>query len=265
MKPFIKWAGGKRWLLSHPDFKIPEFAGKYLEPFLGGGAVYFHLKPDVAILSDVNPKLIQAYLAIQQDWQKVLDELYVLQKKHSKSFYYEERARIRRTLHGKAAQFLYLNRTCFNGLYRENLRGEFNVPVGTKINVVIEDEDLFAIHNALSKAEIVACDFEETIDRALEGDLIFVDPPYTTAHNHNGFVKYNQQIFDWADQLRLHGAILRALAKGAKVVLTNADHQSIHDLYDNLGSMRKVARHSVMSGKPSSRTITTEAVYVLEG
>lgn len=242
---------------------MPTFTGRYIEPFLGGGAVFFHLKPEEAILSDVNPRLIEVYQAIREDWQKVEVELRRLHRLHSKEFYYRERSRKRRSLHMKAAQFLYLNRTCWNGLYRENLKGEFNVPIGTKTKVIFEDEDFSEISRALVPAEILACDFEETIFRATDGDLIFVDPPYTTAHNLNGFVKYNQNIFQWSDQVRLRNAITEAVDRGASVVLTNADHESIHRLYDGVGHYFSIRRSSLISGNSEFRRGTSEALYLI--
>ncbi|NVJ96894.1 MAG: Dam family site-specific DNA-(adenine-N6)-methyltransferase [Alphaproteobacteria bacterium] len=259
--PFLKWAGGKRWLLNRREFGLPQFSGRYIEPFLGGGAVFFHVRPQRAILSDVNPRLIETYQAIRDDHERVLEQLAYLQKHHDKSFYYKERSRKRRSLHKRAAQFLYLNRTCWNGLYRENLKGEFNVPIGTKDKVIYEDEDFALISSVLTAAEIVTCDFECTIDRAEDGDLVFVDPPYTTAHNMNGFVKYNQNIFTWDDQVRLKEAIVRALYRNAQVVLTNADHQSIHELYQGVGDVISVPRSSVISGKSEMRRATSEALY----
>ena len=264
MKPFIKWAGGKRWLTTDPGFKLPPYTGRYIEPFLGGGAVFFHTTPRKAVLSDVNPRLIEVYQTVRDDWQKVLRELKRLQRLHCKVFYYEERSRKRITPHTRAAQFLYLNRTCFNGLYRENLLGEFNVPIGTKNRVIFKDEDFAEISVALSCASIRTADFAETIAEASNGDLIFADPPYTTAHNMNGFVKYNQNIFSWQDQIRLKNVLIDAVERGAKVVLTNADHESIHDLYGMNGNYRPIGRASVMAGKSAYRNKTTEAVYVFE-
>lgn len=263
MKPFIKWAGGKRWLVSHPNFELPSFSGRYIEPFLGGGAVFFHLKPKSAILADVNPRLIEVYKAVRDDWEKVERELQRMQKLHCKEFYYQERARKRRAPYAKAAQFIYLNRTCWNGLYRENLKGEFNVPIGTKSKVIFEDEDFLEISNLLRNAEIMACDFEETISHAQKGDLVFIDPPYTTAHNLNGFVKYNQRIFQWEDQVRLRESVLGAAERGARVVLTNADHESIHDLYLGLGKYISMGRASLISGSGKHRGATSEALYFI--
>lgn len=184
-----------------------------------------------------------------------------MQKTHSADFYYEERKRQRTRPHTRAAQFLYLNRTCFNGLYRENLSGQFNVPIGTKTQVVLPDDDFEGASETLQTAKLVVSDFEDIILDAGKGDLVFLDPPYTTAHNKNGFVKYNQKIFSWDDQIRLKKAVGAAASRGAKILLTNADHESIHDLYNDLGTPQIVSRLSVISGRSSARGTTTEVLY----
>lgn len=229
---------------------------------MGGGAVFFHLAPNKAVLSDTNPRLIETYQAIRDDWVAVYKLLERMQKLHSPNYYYEERKRERIKPHTRAAQFLYLNRTCFNGLYRENLLGQFNVPIGTKTQVLLPDDDFEGASKALQKAKLVVADFEDIIVEAGMGDLVFLDPPYTTAHNKNGFVKYNQKIFSWNDQVRLKKSVAAAKQRGAKIMLTNADHESIHDLYRDLGSPQKVSRASVISGNSSARGTTTEALYV---
>jgi len=263
LKPFIKWAGGKRWLASDPSFTLPDFSGRYIEPFLGGAAVFFHIQPSNALLSDVNPRLIETYLCIRDCWPQVLQELKRMQRLHNKAFYYEERSRKRQKPHTRAAQFLYLNRTCYNGLYRENLKGEFNVPIGTKDKVIFADEDFYEISKVLQNADIRTSDFDKTIAEAGKGDLVFADPPYTTAHNMNGFIKYNQNIFSWQDQVRLRDALFAAASRGARVVLTNADHESIKELYDLPDAYRPIGRTSVMAGKSTFRNRTTEAVYMI--
>lgn len=264
LKPFIKWAGGKRWLIADPNFRPPSFTGRYIEPFLGGGAIFFHLLPRKSILSDLNERLIETYQVIRDEPNRVLELLQEMQRKHSKPFYYEERSRKRRSRHGRAAQFLYLNRTCWNGLYRENLKGEFNVPKGTKSQIVFADEDFLTISNALQSAELKVCDFEDTINDARCGDFVFADPPYTTAHNMNGFIKYNQQIFRWEDQLRLRDALTQAFERGANIVLTNADHVSIRKLYLDCAQCISIGRPSIISGKTSGRRSTSEVLFLMD-
>nr|WP_297105913.1 Dam family site-specific DNA-(adenine-N6)-methyltransferase [uncultured Devosia sp.] len=258
LKPFLKWAGGKRWMFESGQFATPEFTGRYIEPFLGGGAVFFETRPRRSILSDSNERLIEVYLAIRDDVQRLVPLLHSHARLHSTSYYYETRSRNYSDLTERAAQFLYLNRTCWNGLYRENLKGNFNVPIGTKQTVILATDNFDAWSTALHGAIISAADFEETIDLAGEGDFVFADPPYTVRHNMNGFVKYNQNIFAWQDQVRLRDAIRRATDRGAKFAITNADHESVRDLYKDFGHQRRLGRHSVIAAKATHRSHSTE-------
>jgi len=259
--PFLKWAGGKRWLVNSNELKLPESFNTYIEPFLGGGAMFLKLSPSKALLSDLNPELINTYSVIRDNPKEVEKRLRALQGQHDKDFYYEIRAKKYRGKIERAVQFLYLNRTCWNGLYRVNLQGQFNVPIGTKEKVVLDTDDFVATSNILKNALLMSCDFEETIERAREGDFIFVDPPYTVQHNMNGFIKYNETLFSWEDQERLLMCLLKAKARGAKILLTNADHESIRDLFSGLGQYRSVSRHSVLAGKSNCRGSTTEATF----
>ena len=153
MKPFIKWAGGKRWLTDHALLDGPVFSGKYIEPFLGGAAMFFHIRPQSSILSDLNSRLIETYQAIRENPLPVQELLREHHDRHCKEYYYAIRDTSFTNLANKAAQFLYLNRTCWNGLYRENLAGKFNVPIGTKSLVFDPDEDFEAISTLLKNAE----------------------------------------------------------------------------------------------------------------
>lgn len=263
MKPLLKWAGGKRWLFDRLEFSVPAFSGRYIEPFLGGGAVFFQLRPSFAIISDINERLIETYQTIASDPLGVRDELRRHHRLHSTEYYYEERRRQRRSAKGRAGQFLYLNRTCWNGLYRVNLRGEFNVPIGTKIDIYDAEEDFEKFAELLSAVDIVCQDFEETLRQARANDFVFIDPPYTTAHNTNGFVKYNQQIFKWEDQLRLQSAAAAAKARGAFVYITNADHISIRSLYGDADEISVLGRSSVISGGLKGRRATAELLIRL--
>jgi DNA adenine methylase len=149
---------------------------------------------------------------------------------------------------------IYLNRTCFNGVYRVNNRGEFNVPRGTKDAVLMDTDDFKAMAERLRSAELRVADFEELVDEAMEGDLVFADPPYTVRHNLNGFVKYNEVLFSWADQERLALALQRAAARGVKVVSTNANHHSVQSLYSSWEFLtRAVSRFSQISAYGPAR------------
>jgi DNA adenine methylase len=260
MEPFLKWAGGKRWLISKSNVVLPEKheIGRYFEPFLGGGAVFFHMQPADGCLSDVNPDLINSYIVVRDKWADLVDILLKYNKQHCPDFYYKMRATKPRNELQKAARFIYLNRTCWNGLYRVNKKGEFNVPIGTKTKVVLESDNFQGLSLLLNKMDIGACDFEITIDKAREGDFIFVDPPYTVKHNENGFVKYNENIFSWEDQIRLSKSVMRAVERGVSVLLLNADHSSIKTLYKGNGKMITLERASVIAGNADARGIYSE-------
>lgn len=256
--PFLKWAGGKRWFADRHTHLLPDSYERYVEPFLGGGALFFATAPKRAVLSDLNVDLIATY-EVARDFPTDLAEL--LQKyheRHSPDTYYA----VRRTKPSDkielAAWFLYLNRTCWNGLYRVNLRNVFNVPIGTKTDVVLPTDDFAAMSQRLAAAEIQCCDFETTIDGTKGGDFVFVDPPYTVKHNENGFVKYNDRIFSWDDQVRLRDAVARASQRGVKVLVTNANHASIRELYRDVGSLKPIARASVLAGKSAYRASVEE-------
>jgi DNA adenine methylase len=251
--PFLKWAGGKRWLVDqHKDLINVKF-DRFVEPFLGSGAVFFQLKPYKSILSDKNESLINTYIVMRDDWKNLLEHLEHHQKCHSKEYYYKTRGKTYDSKVERAAQFIYLNRTCWNGLYRVNLKGKFNVPIGTKNNVLLESDNFEEISNLLKNAKISSSDFEEILDQTSSGDFVFVDPPYTVKHNNNGFIKYNENLFSWDDQVRLRNSVERSIDRGAKVLVTNASHESIRNLYEGLGKTITLSRKSVISGKSSGR------------
>lgn len=248
MEPFLKWAGGKRWFVSSYNHLFETEYNRYLEPFLGSGAVFFHLTPNNAILSDSNIALIDTYNAIKDDWYRVYSELRKHQRKHSKEYYYEIRSKRMRNIYTKAAQFIYLNRTCWNGLYRVNLKGEFNVPKGTKEKVIFDTDNFEYVATLLNNAEIISRDFENIIDEARENDLLFVDPPYTVNHDKNGFLKYNESIFSWDDQVRLSECLKQAKERGVQIILTNANHISIRRLYRSDFNIKTIPRVSTLAG-----------------
>lgn len=251
--PFLKWAGGKRWLVNtFPDLINFSF-NRYIEPFLGSAAIFFYLAPRNAILSDCNIELIETYQTIKDDWERVQMELQKHQIKHSKRYYYYMRQYSPRTPHTRAARLIYLNRTCWNGLYRVNLRGEFNVPIGTKKNVLLDTDDFPAISKLLENAELRVSDFEPVLDEAGRDDFVFVDPPYTVKHNLNGFIKYNEKLFSWDDQKRLRDAVERAVMRGAKIIVSNANHRSVRVLYRGLGTKIVLKRKAVLAGDASFR------------
>ena len=258
--PFLKWAGGKRWLVrNYPDL-FPARIDRYIEPFVGGGAVFFYIAPTYAVLADSNPDLIETYLAIRDNWKDVLRHLKQHNRNHSRKYFYEVRSKRPRTAASRAARFIYLNRTCWNGLYRVNLDGQFNVPIGTKDAVILATDNFEAISRQLMKARFVCSDFEEVIDGAKARSFIFVDPPYTVAHNFNGFVKYNDDLFTWNDQIRLRDSLLRAKKRGAQFLLLNAYHKSVVDLYAGIGKHVILERPSVLAADRTFRRPVEELV-----
>jgi DNA adenine methylase len=248
LKPFIKWPGGKRWFVEkHAAFLPSRIEGTYIEPFLGGGSVFFALCPKKSHLSDACGDLIATYRAIRTQANQVERLLTGYFHAHCKSFYYYMRDLEPTRQAERAARFIYLNRTCFNGIYRVNRQGKFNVPMGSR-NTVIRPEDCFkSWSQSLRASTLIQCDFEESIDKAEVGDFVFADPPYTVQHNFNGFLKYNEVLFCWEDQLRLHSALVRAKKRGVAVLTTNANHESIRTLYARGFKQNVVSRYSSMA------------------
>jgi DNA adenine methylase len=258
-RPFLRWPGGKRWFTYHYLHLIPA-GHRLIEPFLGSGSVFFRIAPKRSLLSDCNEDLIACFKALKKDWKPVLGLLKRHHKLHSHDYYYEMRASKPTSSAGRAAKFIYLNRTCFNGIYRVNASGEFNTPVGSSKNVVLPEDDFEAVSAALENASIKACDFEDSIDDASKGDVVFADPPYTVRHNTNAFIEYNESLFSWYDQQRLALALRRAKSRGAQVVLTNANHPSVRELYADHFRLHPVSRFSSIAADPKNRSRFTELV-----
>ena len=259
--PFLNWAGGKRWFVKKHGCLFPKEFNRYIEPFLGSGSVYFYLQPEKALLGDMNSDLISAYVGIQKNHIKITKLLKEYQKKHSDEYYYAIRKTIFTDPVEQAARFIYLNRTCFNGIYRVNLKGEFNVPRGTKNSVILSTDDFGSLASLLKNANVITADFEELIDQAMQGDLVFADPPYTVRHNNNGFIKYNEKLFSWDDQVRLSKALTRARKRGAKILSTNANHESVRELYSSeVFHLETVSRYSSISAKNSGRNQFEELI-----
>lgn len=256
--PFLKWAGGKRWFCENHLNLIPKYEGRYIEPFLGSAAVFFALRPTEALLSDLNAELIVTYRAVRDAPQAVEKLLRQFHEQHNKDYYYETRSKKPNNPIQLAAWFIYLNRTCWNGLYRVNLKNEFNVPIGTKTQVILDTDNFEQSAAVLNGAELKHSDFEVTLDAARDGDFVFVDPPYTVKHNLNGFVKYNDRIFSWNDQIRLRDAVKRAAERGAKVMVLNANHESVREIYAEIGAQAALSRASVLAGNPSFRAKVEE-------
>jgi DNA adenine methylase len=263
MLPLLKWPGGKRWFTARYTGILPTQFDRYIEPFLGSGAVYFELQPARAILGDINAELIAVYNGIKKSWPAVLRHLRRHQRKHSDRHYYAVRDSDISDPIERAARLIYLNRTCFNGIYRVNHAGRFNVPIGTKKSVLFDTDDFKAMARLLAKAQIRKADFEVLVNESRRGDLVFADPPYTVRHNNNAFVKYNEKLFSWNDQVRLAGALERARRRGVQIVATNANHASVRALYRGRGfQLTTVSRFSSISAAVDSRKQYEEVVIV---
>jgi DNA adenine methylase len=263
MTPFLKWAGGKRWFVQKHADLLPRKFNRYIEPFLGGGSIFFYLRPHRALLGDTNPDLIATYQGIRNDWKSLVEQLEIHQCNHSDNYYYQVRNVAPDDPVQRASRLIYLNRTCFNGIHRVNRNGIFNVPKGDRDSVLFDTDDFESISNILLNAEIRQTDFQELIDEAREGDLVFADPPYTVRHNLNGFVKYNEKLFSWHDQERLADALFRAKCRGVQVVMTNANHASVRELYQDSGfHLHTVLRASSISASAKSRKQFEELVIL---
>lgn len=259
MQPFLKWAGGKRWLIPILMNQLPSF-DTYYEPFLGSGGLFFALEPKSAVLSDTNPELINCYRCIRDHCQEVIRILRRLPV--DEITYY----RVRDSLYHKAdkikkaAFFVYLNKTCWNGLYRVNRKGYFNVPLG-RVNGAVEifdPEHLRVISTLLKRARLKCCDFETAVKDARKGDLIYFDPPYITTHLNNGFFKYNSKLFHHSDELRLARVASYLAMKKVSVLVSNAAHPLIKQQYDGPFFKLELLRRSLIAADPLKRSKFTE-------
>lgn len=264
IEPFLKWAGGKRWFVANHANLLPRRFKRYVEPFLGSGAVFFHICPKKAVLGDVNRELIDTYVAIKENWVLVYRYLKDHQRKHSRDYYYRIRSSRPKSLASHAARFIYLNRTSWNGLYRVNKEGVFNVPIGTRSSVIFGKDCFDKISEALKEAELYAYDFERLIDIADDGDFLFIDPPYTVRHNNNSFIKYNEKLFSWFDQERLFYALERAKRRGVQIVGTNAYNQSVRELYEGNFETLALKRNSLIASKTEARDKFEELLIFTE-
>jgi DNA adenine methylase len=262
-RPLLKWPGGKRAILGAIRPLVPSAFHRYFEPFVGGGALFFALGPAQAVLADKNPELIECYTQVRDMPDQVIRELGAL--RNTADEYYRIRAWRPTTAPARAARLIYLATLSFNGIYRVNLRGEFNVPYGRKAHLDPCDRDaIYAASSSLANAELRRGDFEETVADASKGDFAYLDPPYTIAHTRNGFLKYNAAIFSWADQTRLAAVSHGLAARGCRVVVSNADHPAIRDLYRDF-SLQTVGRASRIAASGDHRRHVTECLFFKGG
>lgn len=245
MKPFIKWAGGKRQLLGrlkeYFDKELKEPGAKYFEPFVGGGAVLFDLKIKNSVINDFNSELVNTYKIVRDHPEELIQLLEIHKKNHNKEYFYKVRSQDRSkgfssiTDIAKAARTIYLNKTCFNGLYRVNLDGFFNTPIGNYINPQIySKENIYDVSSFLRENNIVILntDFEEAVPNPRKGDFIYFDPPYDY-ENEKGFVNYNSGGFDRDDLSRLKVFCDKLINLGCNVLISNNDTTFVRELFND--------------------------------
>ncbi|HBT19950.1 MAG TPA: modification methylase [Peptococcaceae bacterium] len=260
-KPPVKWAGGKTQLI--PQFE-PLFPRKeyelYIEPFVGGGAVFFHLLPQQAVLIDSNEELMNFYQVVRDNLEELLLDL--RKHKNTEEYYYSVRAIDPETLSPveRASRFLYLNKTAYNGLWRVNSRGEFNVPYGKYKNPKIIDEpNLRLVSQALRKAKIICGDFSLVLEFARPDTFVYFDPPYHPLSETANFTSYTSDAFGAEDQKRLADIFRELDRRGCMVMLSNSDTEFIRRLYQGYDIQVVYARRFI-NCKPSGRGPITELV-----
>lgn len=262
IEPFIRWAGGKTWFLEQFATTISNIdIRNYYEPFLGGGSVFFSLESyKHAYLTDINSDLINAYIQIRDNPQELILKFQGFE--NSEQQYYHIRQTEFTSEIDKAAQFIYLNQTSYNGLYRVNKNGNYNVPYGFRQNWTYNTERILIANQKLQGVRLKCCDFKEYKYRIRQNDLVFLDPPYTVSHNNNGFIEYNKNLFSLNDQYRLRSFIDYIRNKGAYYILTNAAHPKIEEIFKIDGDrMVELCRNSLIGGKNSKRGKITEYMF----
>ena len=254
LQPFLKWAGGKRQLLPTIRKYIPQYSGSYYEPFIGAGAVLFDIQPPVGIINDSNTELINCYQVVRDS----IDELIVnlRQHKNDKDYYYAIRDLDREPHYKKldpvqrASRIIYLNKTCFNGLFRVNSAGQFNVPFGRYHNPKIVDETVLrAVHRYLAakNVQILNLDFEQSVKNAKKGDFIYFDPPYDPVSDTSSFTGYDLNGFGKSEQQRLRDVYQKLSDKGCFVLLSNSATDFILNLYQDYSIVKVAATRNINS------------------
>ena len=263
-KPFVKWAGGKRQVMNEIKKYIPENYNTYYEPFVGGGAVFFELAPKKAVLNDYNKELMNVFECIKDEikFEKMCNELNHHEANHSEEYYYDirnvdrDKNKFNRIAdYKRAARTIYLNKACFNGLYRVNSKNEFNVPYGKKDKVnTYEGQNLGIVHCILNfnDIELISTDFEEAVKNAKKGDFIYFDPPYDS--DTTTFNSYTDGGFGKEEQIRLFNLFEQLDKKGCYIMLSNHNTKLIRDLYKNYNiHVIKAKRNINANGKKRGR------------
>ena len=253
-KPFLKWAGGKTQMI--PDLLkfAPAKFNKYIEPFIGGGALYFNINHPKSIISDLNEELVITYKQVKENVFEVISVLdsYI----NTEEFYYKIRSVSPSSLSDseRAARLIYLNKTCFNGLFRVNKKGDFNVPYGKRTGPFLNKQNLIGASEYMQDTEIYHLDYKETIKKyAKKGDFVFLDPPYQPVGKFSDFKRYTKEFFYENDQIELANIFKDLTNKGCHVMLTNSDHPFILDLYKEF-HIETIETKRLISSNSNTRT-----------
>lgn len=261
MKPFTKWTGGKRKLLPILTELLPDDFNRYYEPFIGGGALLFKLLPHDAVINDFNEELINSYLQIRDNPNELIDLLAEHSDKNSKDYYLNIRSADRdgriesMTDVERAARILYMLRVDFNGLYRVNSKNQFNVPYGRYKNPKILDKDLiYEVSGYLNanNIQILQGDFANAVTDAIDGDLVYFDPPYIPLSETSSFTSYTHEGFSYEDQVRLRNTVRDLTRRGVNVILSNSSSPLVEDLYQEF-NLHYVDASRTNGAKPTSR------------
>ena len=268
LQPFTKWTGGKRKLLPKLKELLPVDYNNYYEPFVGGGALFFELAPKNAIINDFNNELINCYIQIKNNPNKLIESLRKHKEKNSKEYYLEIRGLDRldcfSNLSGieRAARIMYMLRVNFNGLYRVNSKNQFNVPYGNYSNPKIVDEELInSISDYLNSNEIkiMSGDFEDSLDTVKSGDFVYFDPPYIPLNETSSFTSYTHEGFSYEDQVRLRDTVRKLTKKGVKVMVSNSSSELTIDLYREF-NVHYVDVTRTNGAKSTSRGVVKEVI-----
>jgi DNA adenine methylase len=271
-RPIVKWVGGKTRLLPELLKRVPKTFGTYLEPFVGGGALFFRLAPEKAILGDLNESLIQTYWALRECPKLVTHRLKLRQAEHyrrPRTTFYRERKKGMELFQGsidesvaRAARFIYLNRTCFNGLWRVNKQGQFNVPMGRyKRPRICDEAGLLAASEVLQRASVHHASYSVQFSRSRPGDFIFADPPYEPISKTSNFTSYTAETFNRTDQIALEARARDAVGRGVKVMLSNSDTPFIRELYkDKCWKVERVYAPRAINSDPKRRGKVAEVI-----
>ncbi len=272
VKPLLKWAGGKRQIAGELFDRFPSNwnQGTYIEPFIGGGAVFLHVAPSRAVIADLNSRLYGFYIQVKTNPNQLYsgianlaDDFNALEELDKKDFYLSLRSRYNQSVEDslESAVLLYvLNKLCFNGLYRENSKGGFNVPFGQKKQLPYLDEvELRSVSKVLAETTILNADFEATIEKAEHGDFVYLDPPYIPIDATSSFTSYHSNGFGIAEQERLASAMLRLKSEGVNAMCSNSDTPLTHEIYKGL-NISAIQAPRMVSAKASGRGSVSELV-----